>query len=144
MNLSLIERSIVLAAFFRGNTLDEETWTSNSDQVVMLSLFYTDDITPEECQSCFATRSCVGGLYDDHGEILPQVESRYQCLIDLLCARPELIEGGGDFEAPAHPTYTACRLTAQGLALIPVIVEQMPRKPQFPNWPDRQTYPIVE
>lgn len=142
-NLSLIEKSLLLAAFFRGNTLDQGDWTSSSDQVVTLSLFYTGDITSDECQSRFSTRSYVGGLYDDDGELRPQIEARYQRLIELIWKQPQLIEGGGDLETPAYPSFTACRLTTQGIELIPDIVDRLPRKPDFPNWPDRRSHPSV-
>ncbi|WP_166831254.1 hypothetical protein [Thalassoroseus pseudoceratinae] len=141
MNLSCIDKSLLLAAFFRGNTRDQDRWTSSSDQVLTLSLFYTGDITSDECQYRFSNRGYVGGLYDDDGELHPQIDSRYQNLIDLLRVQPHLIEGGGNLETPAYPTYTACRLTDDGIRLVPDIIDLFPRKPDFPNWPDRRTYP---
>ena len=140
MDLSLIDKSLLLAAFFRGNTPDQEHWTSSSDQILTLSLFYTADITSDECQSRFSNCGYVGGLYDDDGELHPEVTSRYQHLIDLLLKQPQLIEGGGDFETPAYPTYTACWLTDDGTRLIPDIIDLFPHKPDFSNWPDRRTY----
>ena len=141
MELSAIDKALLLAAFFRGNIPDQNHWTSSSDQIVTLSLFYTEDINSEDCQSRFSNPGYVGGLYDDNGELRPQIESRYHELIELLRQRPQLIEGGGNFETPAHPTYTACRLTDDGIGLIPDIVDLFPRQPEFPNWPDRRAYP---
>ena len=138
MNLSVIDKSLLLAAFFRGNTSDQRAWTSSSDQVVTLSLFYTGDITADECRSRFSNRGYVGGLYGVDGQLHPQIETRYQNLIDLLREQPQLVEGGGDFATPAYPTYTACRLTDICIRLIPEIIESFPRKPEFPNWPDRR------
>ena len=143
MGLSLIDKTLLLAAFFRGNSHDQDRWTSCSDQVVTLSLFFTGDITADDCQTRFSRRRYVGGLYDDDGELQPQIESRYQNLIGLLREQPQLIEGGGDFKTPAQPTYTACRLTDEGIRLVPAIIDSFPRKPDFPNWPDRRTNPDV-
>jgi hypothetical protein len=138
MSLSVIHQSLILAAFFRGGTRDQDRWASNSDQVLTLSLFYTGDITSVECQSRFANCGCVGSLYSDEGELHPQIASRYQNLVNLLREHPQLIEGWGDFDTPAHPTYTACRLTDAGIGLIPELMASFPRKPDFPNWPDRR------
>lgn len=141
MNLSVIDKSLLLAAFFRGNTREQERWTSNSDQVVTLSLFYTGDISSDECQSRFSNPGYLSGLCDDTGELHPQIETRYQHLIELLRTQPRLIEGGGDFDMPVWPTYTACRLTDEGLRLIPEVIDLFPHKPEFPNWQDQRTYP---
>jgi len=145
MNISLIDNSLLLAAFFRGNTRDQDRWTSSSDQVVTLSLFYTGDISAEDCRSRFSNRGrVVGGLYDDRGELQPLIETRYRHLINLLREQPQLIEGGGNFETPAHPAYTACRITDDAVRRIPDIIDQFPRKPDFPDWPDRRTFPDPE
>jgi hypothetical protein len=138
--MTRVEQSLLLAAFFRGNLPGQPVWTSSCDQVVTLSLFYTEDISGEECQSRFATRSYVSSLYDDTGELAPEIRSRYEGLIRLLKGYPNLIEGGGNFEFPAEPTYTACRLTKAGEALISSIIIQFPSKPDFPNWPDRRQF----
>jgi hypothetical protein len=143
MNLSPVDSSLLLAAYFRGNTLDQDRWTSCSDQVLTLSLFYTGDITSEDCISRFSNRGYVGGLYDDDGELCIQVESRYSNLIDLLQRQPQLLEGGGDFDTPAYPTFTACRLTNDGIQLIPQFIDLFPAKPKLRNWPDRRTYPMA-
>ena len=139
MNLSDIDNSLLLAAFFRGNTHEQDRWTSCSDQVVTLSLFYTGNISSGECESRFSERSYVGGLYDDNGDLQPEIESRYNELIELIRQYPALIEGGGDFDTPAYPTYTACRLTDRAIKLVPDLLATFPRKPEFPNWPDRRT-----
>lgn len=144
MNLSLVDRSLLLAAYFRGNTLDQDRWTSCSDQVLTLSLFYTGDISTEECISRLSNRGYVSGLYDDEGELCQQISSRYKNLIDLLERQPLLLEGGGDFETPAYPTFTACRLSNEGIQLIPQFIHLFPTKPEFPNWPDRRSNPIAK
>ena len=141
MNLSVVEKSLLLAAYFRGNTHDDRRWTSSSDQVLTLSLFFTGAITSHDCVSRFANRGYVGGLYDEDGELNDLIESRYLELIELLRAQPQLIEGGGNFDTPAHPTFTACRLTNEGVRLIRAFIDQFPRKPDFPNWPDRRPCP---
>ncbi len=138
MDLSDIDTSLLLAAFFRGNALDQSCWTSSCDQVVTLSLFYTGDIAFDECQDCFSKRSYVGGLYDDEGDLHPQIDNRYRHLIRLISEQPHLIEGSGDLQLPAYPTYTACRLTSEGIQLIPEIIGAFPPKPNFPNWPDQR------
>ncbi|MEI6234036.1 MAG: hypothetical protein WCT04_13355 [Planctomycetota bacterium] len=41
MPLTIEEKSILLAAFFRGGSEKDSYWSSNCNQVVTLSLFYT-------------------------------------------------------------------------------------------------------
>ncbi len=60
MNLSQIGGSLLLAAFFRGNLRGQRRWTSCSDQVVTLSLYYTGEITAAECGVRFSSRPYVG------------------------------------------------------------------------------------
>ncbi len=137
----MVDRSLLLATYFRGNTLDQDRWTSCSDQVLTLSLFYTSDVSHEDCISRFSNRGYVSRLCDDEGRLCQQISSRYQNLIDLLDRQPLLLEGGGDFDTPAYPTFKACRLTNEGIQLVPQLVLLFPTKPEFPNWPDRRTYP---
>jgi len=141
MTLSTIDKSLLLATYYRGGHRGDRAWTSNSDQILTLSLYYTGDITAEECAARFVNRGYVGCLYDADGELRDEIESRYLILIALLKTHPELIEGGGNFEFPADPTYTACRLTPAGFEVIPIAIERFPEKPDFPNWPDNRTWP---
>lgn len=136
MTLTLVEQSLLVAAYYRGGNPDDRVWGSNGDQVVTLSLFYTGDLSFDDCAERFSRRSYVGGLYDKGGKLNRRVKARYRDLIDLLRDRPDLIEGGGDLAKPADPTYTACRLTHNGLASARLLIEKLPRKPEFPNWPD--------
>ncbi|WP_417380816.1 hypothetical protein [Gimesia sp.] len=132
---------LVLAAYFRGGSPEDHTWTSNTDQILTLSLFYTGHITSEECVSRFARRSCLQKLYTAEGELTEEIESRYQALIRLIHEHPELIEGNGDFALPADPTFTACRITEAGFLLASRLINSFPRKPDFPDWPDQRTLP---
>ncbi len=141
MELSNIQSSLLLAAFFRGMSDDQLPWYSNCDQVVTLSLFYTSDLSFDECDRRFEHRGYVGGLYDDEGELKPDFALRYRELISLLKSHPELIQGSGDFESPAYPTYTSCRLTPDGVALVTSLAPMFPAKPVFPNWPDNRGLP---
>lgn len=141
VNLSNIEKSLLLATYFRGNPPQQEHWTSSSDQVVTLSLFYTDDISFDECEIRFSRKAYVGNLYVDGGELDPLVASRYGHLIELLRKHPDLIKGSGGFERPADPTFTACKLTAEGDQLALSFVDLFPTKPEFLNWPDRRSLP---
>lgn len=136
--ISAIDKSLLLAAFFRGNATNQELWTSCSDQVVTLSLFYTGEINFNECESRFSNRGCVGGLYQEFGELQPLIRTRYQLLVDLIRNKPQYIEGGGDFETPADTTFTACRLTDKGVQLATMIIEEFPSKPVFTNWSDER------
>ena len=122
---------------------NDHTWTSNTDQILTLSLFYTRDITSAECVSRFTHRSYIQKLYDEKGELTEQIESRHKTLINLLQEHPELIESSGNFEhlAQVHPTFTACRLTNAGLRLALNLINSFPQKPDFPNWPDNRTMP---
>ena len=139
-NLSQNEQALLLASFFRGNPLSQTHWTSSCDQVITLSLFYTGHISYEECEKRFET-GYVSPLYDHDGELLQDLRDRYNELIELIRRRNDLISGGGDFETPADPTYTACKLTREGLRLVPDLVEAFPGKPVFAKWPDKNTLP---
>ena len=150
MPLTAVEESIILAAYFRGGSQDDCAWTSNTDQILTLALFYTGDISSADCVSRFAIRSYIQKLYDEDadvtkenvwGMLTTEIETRYRVLINLLHEHPELIEGGGNFEHPAHPTYTSCRLTKAGLYLAESLINSFPRKPDFRNWPDKRTMP---
>lgn len=136
--LSKIDQALLLAAFFRGNPRSQHYWTSSCDQVIALSLFYTGEMTFDECVKRFET-GYVFPLYDDAGELLVDIRCRYEILMDLLERRLDLISGGGNFKTPADPTYTACKLTDQGLKLVPELVKLFPEKPEFANWPDKTT-----
>jgi hypothetical protein len=135
--MTRIEESLLVAAYYRGGRPEDRGWTSNCDQVVTLSLFYTEDISAEECAERFFHRRYVGGLYREDGTLEESVEERYRVLIRLIGERPEWIEGGGDLGSPADPTFTACRLTAAGRELARSLVATFRPKPEFPNWPDR-------
>ena len=139
--LSRIGQSLVLATYFRGGSQNQHHWTSNSDQIITISLFYTHDISYDECADRFSNRNYIKCLYDSSGELTHQIEQRYGSLIELLSDNPELIEGGGNFDTPAHPTYTACRLTDAGIQLALSLAGEFPAKPDFPTWPDKRTLP---
>ncbi|MFT5095082.1 MAG: hypothetical protein ACI93T_003929, partial [Porticoccaceae bacterium] len=47
MSLTPVQASLILAAHFRGGSLNDCGWTSNSDQILTLSLFYTGAITAD-------------------------------------------------------------------------------------------------
>lgn len=144
MTMKRVEEAILLAAYFRGGDSDAVVWTSNCDQVVTLSLFYTGDISASECVDRFAVKSYVGKLYEDNGELDAMIADRYHVLIELLQSHTHLMEGGGNLKHPAHPTYTSCRLTREGQQLALTVVESFPAKPAFPNWPDKRTLPSRE
>ena len=113
-------------------------WSSNSDQVLTLSLFYTGDISHDDCASRFANRPYLRRVYDDNGQLNEEITHRYKALIALIQQHPDLIEGGGNLKAPADPTYTACGLTDAGCQLARTLVSSFQTKPEFPNWPDRR------
>lgn len=138
------QEAILLAAYFRGGDPDAVVWTSNCDQVVTLSLFYTGDISTNDCIDRFAVKSYVGKLYQDDGELNGMIASRYQTLIELLQSHPHLFEGGGNLKTPAHPTFTSCRLTREGQQFALSLAKNFPGKPDFPNWPDKRTLPPPE
>lgn len=139
--LTSVEESLLVAAYFRGRTPAEFGWVSNCDQVITLSLFYTGEISADECAVRFSNKSYVGKLYDDDGELMDDIRTRYEVLIDLIRQRPDLILGGGNFETPADPTYTSCRLTQDGITLAVLLMRSFPQKPEFPNWPDKYPGP---
>jgi hypothetical protein len=135
-HLSLTEQALLLASFFRGNPPSQTHWTSSCDQVIALSLFYTGDMSYADCEKRFET-GYVSPLYDSDGELLRDLRDRYNELIELIRRRPDLISGGGNFDRPADPTYTACKLTQEGFRLIPDLINLFPAKPTFANWPDK-------
>jgi hypothetical protein len=139
--LSPVEKALLLAAYYRGGSPDDRVWVSNADQIVTLSLFYTDDISSDDCAERFSRRSYVGKLYEAGGRLAEAIETRYGALISLLRRHRELIEGGGDLETPADPTYTSCRLTVAGQVLAHSLKPAFPEKPEFPDWPDKRTFP---
>ena len=142
MDFTPVQEALLLAAFFRGNTVDFQRWISCNDQVTTLSLFYTGDITAADCQERFATRGYVSSLYTEDGLLLPNIAERYAALIRLIHKYPNLIQGGGDLKSPASPTFTACRLTAAGNELIPDLAQRLPRTPDFPSWPSSRTLTV--
>lgn len=139
MTLTWVKQSLLVAAYYRGGNPDDGVWGSNCDQVVTLSLFYTGDLSFDECAERFSRRSYVGGLYDRGGKLNRRVNARYRELIELMRDRPDLIEGGGELGRPADPPYTSCRLTHAGADSAGLLIEKFPRKPNFPNWPDKRT-----
>jgi hypothetical protein len=106
-----------------------------------LSLFYTGDISCEDCAGRFSSRSSIQNLYDENGELNEEIEVRYGVVINLIQDRPDLIQGAGDLQLPADPTYTSCRLTDSGLKLACDFIDEFPQKPEFANWPDRRKHP---
>lgn len=135
------QEAILLAAYFRGGDHSAVVWSSNCDQVVTLSLFYTGDISTNDCIGRFAVISYVGKLYQDDGELDGMIASRYHRLIELLQSHPHLIEGGGNLKTPADPTFTSCRLTREGQQFALFLAKNFPGKPDFPNWPDKRRLP---
>ena len=142
MYLTLVHESLLVTAYYRGGNPDDGVWGSNCDQVVTLSLFYTGEIPFEECAERFSRRSYVGGLYDSNGQLNATVKTRYRALIELIRGQPDLIQGGGDLNRPADPTYTSCRLTHAGGEIAATLISRFPRKPDFPNWPDRCAFSV--
>lgn len=108
------------------------------DQVLTLPLFYTGEISHDDCASSFEVRSYLRCLYSDDGRLNKQIKHRYRILIDLIRRHPELIEGAGNLKGPSDPTYTACGLTDVGCQLARTLIASFPQKPEFPNWPDRR------
>lgn len=139
MDLTRIDESLLAAAYFRGGSRDDPRWHANCAQVLTLSLFYTGDVTAEDCVERFSVRPYLRGVYED-GLLTEPIVARYAALISLLRKHPELIEGNGNFEHPAEPVYTACRLTPDGVTLALSLIPIFPRKPDFPNWPDNRTF----
>lgn len=154
MPLTRIEESLVLAAYRRGGSQKhrkDHGQTPGTDEILTLSLFYSDDTTPTDCVERFAYRSYVQKLYQKAtdpndappfgGKLTDEINGRYSVLINLLRTHPELIEGIGNFDLPTHPTFTSCWLTDAGVRLAETLLGQFPKKPDFPNWPDERAAP---
>lgn len=142
MLLTAVEESLLLAAYYRGGSQDDSCWTANSDQILTLSLFYTGDISFDDCAKRFCQRGHLP-VYDKDGKLTDEIEARYRVLIDLIRKAPDLIGGAGNFEIPTDPPYTACRLTDAGHAHALTLIRSFLRKPEFPNWPDKRPSPDV-
>lgn len=136
--LSHSEDSLLLATFYRVFPPQKE-WTSCSDQIVTLSLFFTGDISSEDCASRFATPAYLRGLYDENDDLCAEIRERYLELVQLVRTRADLIEGGGNFDPRVEPTYTACRLTDTGIRRVAQRVVDFPVQPFFPRWPDERS-----
>ena len=141
MSLTSVEESLLLATYFRGRVPEDDRWRANSNQILTLSLYFTGDISYEDCASRLDTRPYVRKVYDENGKLTEEIIDRHKILINLLQEHAELIEGAGGFEDGTEPTYTACRLTDAGLELAVKLIDKFPKKPDFPNWPDRRKPP---
>jgi hypothetical protein len=142
MELTPIEQSLLLATYFRCGSREQRGWTANTSQILTLSLFYTGEICRNDCIARFSNRPYLSRVYDAAGEVAPEIEARYNALLDLLRKRPDLLESNGiNFDQPAEPPYTACRLTPDGLRLAVTIAPVFPSKPDFPTWPDQRALP---
>ena len=139
-----VQEAVLLAAYFRGGDPDDAVWTSNCDQVVTLSLFYTGDISADDCVDRFSVKRYVSRLYQENGELDAVIADRYCVLIELLQSYPQLFQGGGNLKTPADPTYTSCRLTHEGQQFATILAMNFPAKPDFPHWPDKRTLPSRE
>lgn len=140
--LTLVEESLLLAAFYRGNLLDDSFNRACCDQVITLSLFYTGDISNQDCIERFKKRSYVMLFWKDGNEnngLETTLSGRYSKLIELIDQHPDLIEGFGNLHSPANPCYTACRLTQTGIGVAKASFNRFEVKPDFPNWPDRRS-----
>ena len=138
LSLSPTQQSFLVAAWFRG-CAEQTRWLSNADQIVALSLYYTGDITFEDCTRRFSTRGHVPN-YDENGDLLIEVRDRYRALLDFVSQHSELLEARGDIQTPADPAFTSCHLTALGLSLASELIVRFPKKPEFPHWPDKRSH----
>lgn len=138
MPLDRIDESLLLAAWFRGGRSAHHGWTSNADQILVLSLFYTGDISFEECAGRFSRHLDVTYSYDRDPE---EFVRRDQQLVVLVASRSDLLEKGGDWATPCYPKFRACGLTPAGLELAGTRIDRFPTKPDFPNWPDKRPPP---
>lgn len=151
MQLSLVQESIILAAYFRGGSNDDYVWRSNSDQILTLSLFYTGDISAEDCEDRFAEFGYVKKLYVEEStptsdeecrKLAEGIDARYRVLIQMIRENSDLIQGAGNLDLPSDPTFTSCKLTDAGYSLALTLGGMFPLKPEFENWPDRRTMQI--
>lgn len=136
-SLSPIAASLIVATYYRGGDYRENVWGANCDQILTLSLYFTGDLSQDECLARFAVRGHVQSLYDDSG-LTDVISQRYQHLINLLREQATFIEGGGNFRLPADPTYTSCRLTPAGCEIASCLAGQFPAPPEFLYWANRR------
>ena len=86
-----------------------------SSKVIQRVLRKTNDLSAASKQA----------LADDLVEITPAVERYYDILVRLVQGCQQLLEGQGNFGGvcygyypAAHPRYTLCRITAQGVQFL--------------------------
>lgn len=72
MVLTVIEESLVLAAYYRGGSHDDQVWTSNTDQILTLSLYFTGDISDTDCVERFSIYSDIVLAVPRHEPAEPQ------------------------------------------------------------------------
>jgi hypothetical protein len=131
----------LVAAYYRSGIQDQCVWTSNPDQVVTLSFFYTGELSSEECVERFSQYGHVSGLYNEIGELNELIDARYSALIELLRKHPELIEGADDLGSPENLLFASCILTEAGVELASSLIPTFRQKPEFWHWPDRRRFP---
>lgn len=141
MPLSPVEKALLVAAYYRSGSQDGCVWTSNPDQIVTLSLFYTGELSSEECVERFSEFGGVGGLYNESGELNEPVATRCMELIELLQKHPELIGGADDLGSPPSLIIANCLPTEAGLQLASSLIPTFRQKPEFWHWPDRRKFP---
>jgi hypothetical protein len=141
MTLSHVEQALLIAAYFRGALSGDRYVTASCSEVINLSLFYTGDITGKTCEERFL-RIPEPHLYDEDGNLVDDIRLRYEVLIDFICNHPGLIEGAGNLDLPADPSFTGCRLTRAGVELATSFIPLFPTKPEFPERPDRRKYSV--
>lgn len=111
MPLDRIDESLLLAAWFRGRCIeDEDVWTSNADQIITLSLFYTGDISAEECARRFSHRSYISKLYGSDGELTEEIAVRDQALVALVRSRPDLLAKRRGLDNSLLPHVSSVRI----------------------------------
>jgi hypothetical protein len=141
-DFSVTEQALLLATYFRGVHPTDHVFKSNSDQILTLSLFYTGDISSDECVARLSSRHYLNqSLYNGNSGLSEEIAIRYRVLIDLLTSHSNLIEGRGLFRLPADPTFTSCRLTPAGFQLAEQLVTLFPQKPDILRRPGQLGLP---
>lgn len=136
MELTRVEQALFAAAYFRARFPGDRF--ANNAHIIVLSMFYTGEVSHQDCENWFSVYATTRLLYDLNGEIDAGVRQRYGVLIALTKKYPELLEGGGNLVLPADPSFTACNLSLAGEEVAKKLVSQFPEKPKYSR-PDKRS-----
>ena len=144
MKYSKEQKALILAAYYRGGDIADNPVRACTDQVIVLSNYFTETISLDDTLHSLQHKGHVTGIHDDEGELLPLNEKRYYILIDLVRQDPDVVEGLGNWGnevkelPPSDVHFNSVRLKEKGLEIAKTYKDEFPPVPNFPEWPNRR------